>query len=473
MNIDNKLAQRFKASENNLYASHEKVFAREVKGRFQTMRKAMMFALLGLYYGLAWINWEGRQAVLFDLPSRQFHIFGLTFWPQDFFFLAWLLIMAALSLFFFTALAGRLWCGYACPQTVWTEAFVWMERLIEGDRNAQKKLEKSPWNSTKIRKRSLKQVAWVSFSLWTGFTLVGYFTPIRELADSVIQTFSGNFALGPWETFWILFYALATYGNAGYLREQVCLYMCPYARFQSAMFDQDTLIISYDQERGEPRSKGKARREETGSTSTQTGDCIDCTMCVQVCPTGIDIRQGLQYECIGCAACIDVCDQVMLKIAKPTGLIRYTTEHAIQHTKTHLMRPRILIYGFILSALFVSFVIAITLRSPLAVDILRDRGVLYRVVDAEHIQNVYNFKVMNKGHTPQTYNIHLEGLQAELDYDKQQLVLPGELGNLPVTVTLKAASLSKPIETIIFVISTHVNGERIFIKEQSRFFSPR
>lgn len=469
MDIENKIAHRFKTSDSNLYASHEKVYTREVKGFFQTIRKGMMFLLLGLYYGVAWINWDGHQAVLFDLPARQFHIFFLTFWPQDFFFLAWLLIMAALSLFFFTALAGRLWCGYACPQTVWTEAFVWMERLIEGDRGAQKKLANAPWNAEKIRKRGLKQLAWICFSLWTGFTLVGYFTPIRELGASVLTTFSGTYTLGPWETFWILFYGFATYGNAGFLREQVCLYMCPYARFQSAMFDKDTLIVSYDTDRGEPRIKGKKRTE----MGDKAGDCVDCTLCVQVCPTGIDIREGLQYECIGCAACIDVCDQVMEKTNQPKGLIRYTTEHSMHHEKTKILRPRIILYATLLSILFTAFIIAIAMRTPLAVDILRDRGVLYRVVDAEHVQNVYNFKLMNKSKVPQTYQISVSGIQAELNYDKTQSVLPGELGNMAVTLTAKASELKNAIQAIEFTIRTDVAGKIVSVEEDSRFFSPR
>ena len=470
MDIENKISHRFKSSDSNLYASHEKVHTREVKGTFQSLRKAMMFALLGLYYFAAWVNWDGHQAILFDLPNRQFHIFWLTFWPQDFIFLAWLLIMAALSLFFFTALAGRLWCGYACPQTVWTEAFVFIERLIEGDRGAQIKLAKMPWKGEKLRKRGLKQVVWVLFSLWTGFTLVGYFTPIRELSQSLIQTISGTFALGPWETFWILFYALATYGNSGYLREQVCLYMCPYARFQSAMFDKDTLIVSYDDERGEPRAKGKKRKEQ----GHKAGDCVDCSLCVQVCPTGIDIREGLQYECIGCAACIDVCEQVMEKTNQPKGLIRYTTEHSLHHEKTKILRPRIVAYAVLLIALFTAFLIAIAMRSPLAVDILRDRGALYRVVDAANIVNVYNFKVMNKSKSNQVYLIEALGINgAKVTYNREQAITPGEVGNLTVTVTAPVTSLEKPIEALEFSISTKVNEETFSVTETSRFFSPR
>jgi len=469
MDIDNKIAHRFKDTQSQLYASHEKVHAREVNGPFQRVRKAMVWLLLGSYYGVAWLNWDGHQAVLFDLPARQFHIFGLTFWPQDFFFLAWLLIMAALSLFFFTALAGRLWCGYACPQTVWTQMFVGIERLVEGDRSAQLKLAAMPWNGQRIRKLVIKQFLWLALALWTGFTLVGYFTPIRELGSHVLDTFSGSYALGPWETFWILFYGLATYGNAGYLREQVCLYMCPYARFQSAMFDQDTLIISYDEDRGEPRAKGKKRKE-----AEAVGDCVDCSLCVQVCPTGIDIREGLQYECIGCAACVDVCNQVMDKVGLPQGLIRYTTDHAIHHEKSRIIRPRILFYATLLGSLFIAFIVAIALRSPLAVDILRDRGALYRVVDADHVENIYNFKIMNKSDQTQSFQITsgtFEG--ARLNAEQTRPIAPGEVGNVPVVVTVPAQALKRPVMTIEFTIEMNLDGVVHQVQEHSRFFSPR
>ncbi len=310
---------------------------------------------------------------------------------------------------------------------------------------------------------------WIALGLWTGFTLVGYFTPIRELGSNVLTSLTCSYALGPWETFWILFYGFATYGNAGYLREQVCLYMCPYARFQSAMFDKDTLIISYDEERGEPRAKGKKRQQEN-----RVGDCIDCTLCVQVCPTGIDIREGLQYECIGCAACVDVCNQVMDKAGMEPGLIRYTTDHAMHHERSHIFRPRILLYATLLGSLFIAFIVAIAMRSPLAADILRDRGTLYRVVDAEHIENVYNFKIMNKSDSAQHYAISAEGIEG-LDVDARQAtpIGPGEVGNVPVIVTAPVSALNKPIQTLTFTISTSIRGEEHSIEESSRFFSPR
>ena len=325
-----------------LYRKDPKVYPRDVKGKFASLRKLAVVALLGLYYLVPWINWSGHQSVLFDLPARKFYILGITFWPQDFIFLALMLIIAGLSLFFVTAVAGRLWCGYACPQTVWTEVFLWMERLVEGDRNKRIKLDASPWNSNKIIRKTLKQVLWVVFALWTGFTFVGFFTPIRELGHSVF-----TLKLGSWETFWLLFYSFATYGNAGILREQVCKYMCPYARFQSAMFDKDTLVIAYDEARGEPRG-GRSKSDDP--TEKGLGSCIGCTLCVQVCPTGIDIREGLQIECIACAACIDVCDQVMEKMDYEKGLISYTTEHRLSHKETHVFRPRIFVYAFLLLA---------------------------------------------------------------------------------------------------------------------------
>ena len=293
------------AVQESLYEKRQTIHPRHVTGLFATLRVLAVFSLLGIYYGLPWVQWDGRQAVLFDLPARKFYLFGLTLWPQDFIYLAALLIVAALSLFFFTAIAGRLWCGYACPQTVWTEVFMWIERKIEGERNQRIKLDKGPADKRKVLLKGLKHGIWIILSLWTGYTFVGYFTPIIDLGQTLV-----SFNTGPWETFWVLFYGFATYGNAGWMREQVCMYMCPYARFQSAMFDRNTLIISYDSARGEPRG-GRKRSADPGTLGL--GSCIDCKLCVQVCPTGIDIRDGLQYQCIGCAACIDACDDVMEK----------------------------------------------------------------------------------------------------------------------------------------------------------------
>ncbi|HEY4999651.1 MAG TPA: cytochrome c oxidase accessory protein CcoG, partial [Usitatibacter sp.] len=308
--------------EASLYEVRRKIYPRAVTGVFARWRWALVFATQLVFYGAPWADWNGRQAVLFDLAARKFYIIGLVLWPQDFIYLAVLLVLSALSLFLFTAIAGRLWCGYACPQTVYTEIFLWIERSIEGERLARQKLDASPAGARKVALKAAKHGAWIALALWTGFTFVGYFSPIRELTRSV-----ATMSLGPWEGFWIGFYAFATYGNAGWMREQVCKYMCPYARFQSAMFDPDTLIITYDRERGEPRG-GRGRRVDAKAAGL--GDCVDCNICVQVCPTGIDIRDGLQYECIGCAACIDGCNQVMKKMSYAPGLIRYSTENAMK-----------------------------------------------------------------------------------------------------------------------------------------------
>ncbi|MGK2924269.1 MAG: cytochrome c oxidase accessory protein CcoG [Lysobacterales bacterium] len=381
----------------SLYRKEPKIYPRQVSGRFARLRVIAVWVLLGLFYLLPWLEIGGKQSVLFDLPARKFYLFGLTFWPQDFVYLTLLLIIAGLSLFFFTALAGRLWCGFACPQTVWTEVFIWTERLIEGDRAKRMKLDAAPWNAEKILRKAAKQTVWILLAAWTGFTFVGFFTPVHELGRNVL-----TLSLGPWEAFWSIFYSVATYGNAGFLREQVCKYMCPYARFQGAMFDKDTLVISYDTDRGEPRG---GRRKNVTPQEAGLGDCINCTLCVQVCPTGIDIRDGLQYECIACAACIDVCDQVMDKMEYPRGLIRYTTEHALKHKVGHVIRPRIIVYGVLLLALVAGTVWSMTTRVPLRADLIRDRNALYRELPGELVENVYTLKITNMDNQPHHYEM--------------------------------------------------------------------
>ena len=390
------------AGAQSFYAPQQKVYPREVSGRFAQLRVVAVWVLLGLFYLLPWMQYAGRQALLFDLPARKFYIVGLTFFPQDFFLLTWLLIIAALSLFFFTALAGRLWCGYACPQTVWTEAFIWMERLTEGKRAQRMKLDLAPWGAVKIFRKISKQVLWLSFAAYTGFTFVGFFVPIHDLANGIAAG-----TLSSWEYFWIGFYGLATYGNAGYLREQVCKYMCPYARFQSAMFDRNTLVISYDATRGEPRG---ARGRGVDYKAQGLGDCIDCTLCVQACPTGIDIRKGLQYECIACAACIDACDTVMDKVGSPRGLVRYSTEAEMDGAPRRLLRPRIIVYAVGLLLLLVGFVTVVSVRSPVDIDVLRDRNTLFRELDDGRIENVFSVRIINKDQRSHQFRLTTEGL---------------------------------------------------------------
>jgi cytochrome c oxidase accessory protein FixG len=419
----------------SLYVSEAKIQPRAVHGWFATWRWALVWATQLLFYGLPWLQWNGRQAVLLDLAARRFYIFGLVLHPQDVIYLTGLLVIAAYSLFLFTAVAGRVWCGFACPQTVYTEIFMWVERRIEGDRQARIKLDAAPWTARKLAKKSAKQAVWLAIGLWTGFTFVAYFTPARTLAGEV-----ASLGVGPWEAFWILFYGFATYGNAGYMREQVCKYMCPYARFQSAMFDKDTLVISYDAERGEPRG---SRARGVDPASIGKGDCINCTLCVQVCPTGIDIRKGLQYECIGCAACIDVCNDVMDKMKYPRGLIRYATQNGMANRWTsrqmwkRVARPRVLVYGTVLAAITIAFVASLALRAPFKADVVRDRGTLARLVEDGRIENVYRLQLMNATERTQRFHVEVEGLPgATLPAWRDVEIDPTEARWVPVAVQL-------------------------------------
>jgi cytochrome c oxidase accessory protein FixG len=450
--------------DGGLYAARQKIYPREVEGRFQRWRTIAAWVLLGIFYLIPWIRWGGRQAVLFDLPARKFHIFGLTLWPQDFYFLTWLLVIAALALFFFTALAGRLFCGYACPQTVWTETFLWMERFVEGSRSQQMKLAKAPWTLEKAWRKGAKQFLWIAFSLWTGFTFVGYFTPVTELAGKIL-----GLSTGPWETFWVLFYGGTTYLNAGYMREQVCKYMCPYARFQSAMFDNDTLIITYDQERGEPRG---ARRKGVDPKSKGLGDCVDCTMCVQVCPTGIDIRKGLQYECIACAACIDACDEVMDKVGYPRGLIRYDTQHGIEGEAKRIVRSRTIVYAALLALLVAGFAWTITHRNVVGVDVLRDRNALYRERADGRIENVYNVKILNKDSSAHEFTIEASGVPGlEVDYAGPRVwVGPGQVQGIPVRLRVPRDVLAGGADIAVTIRA--VDRPDLAASGKARFIAP-
>ena len=416
------------AAPGSFYVSESKIHPREVQGRFQRLRTLALLWLLGMFYVFPWLNYQGRQAVLFDLPARKFYVFGLNFWPQDFIFLTLLLAIAALALFFFTTIVGRVWCGYACPQTVWTEVYLMLERWSEGERAQRIKLDAMPWGWEKLRKRGLKMLLYSVFSLWTGLSFVGFFSPIRELVPDFFQLQASG-----WEVFWTFFYALATFGNAGFLREQVCKYMCPYARFQSAMFDRNTLLIAYDPRRGEPRGprkrtvltsvltrarglldlatayrlvaeiQGKTEATARGKIEPERlGDCIDCNICVQVCPTGIDIRKGLQYECISCGACIDACDQVMEKMAYPSGLIRYTSLNQLDGQKLQLMRPRVWFYGSILLILLSLLAYGLSHRNAFLAEVLHDRAALFRL-GSNSIENDYTLKLANKTTQAQEY----------------------------------------------------------------------
>lgn len=454
----------------SLYEKRKKIFAREVKGIFATWRWVFAWFTQLLFYGLCWIDWNDRQAVLFHLVERKFYLFGLVLWPQDVFYLAVLLIVSAYGLFLFTAVAGRLFCGYACPQTVYTLIFMWIENRIEGDRPARMKLEKLPFGPRKLAIRALKHFLWAALSLWTGFTLVGYFTPIKDLMAAV-----PSLDFGPWEAFWILFYGAFAYFMAGFMREQMCKYVCPYARFQGVMFDPDTLIISYDQERGEPRGP---RKKGIPSEPGKLGDCIDCGICVQVCPTGIDIRNGLQIECIGCSACIDGCDQVMDKVGLPRGLIRYSTENALarhytgKEILTHIVRPRVLLYSGVLLAITVAMFWGLFTRIPLMVDIIRDRSSMAREVDDGMIENSFQLQIMNTSEQPRRYNLSANGLPSLTLIGPSQVEIPAATTR-SVSVALRASpdSGKKGGNQVFFEIQAEDDKE-IRVIEKASFIQP-
>ncbi len=397
------------APEVGLYEATKKIYPRSVQGLFARWRWAMVFLTQLVFYGMPWVEWGERQMVLFDLAARRFYIFGLVLYPQDLIYLSGLLVVSALSLFLFTAVAGRLWCGYACPQTVYTEIFLWVEQRIEGNRSARIRLDAGALSLEKLGKKAFKHSVWIAIALWTGFTFVGYFTPIRELGMALLQL-----QMGSWEVFWVFFYAFATYGNAGFMREQVCMYMCPYARFQSAMFDRDTLIVSYDAARGDPRAP---RRKTVDPRSAALGDCIDCSLCVQVCPTGIDIRQGLQYECIGCGLCVDACDSVMDKMGYAPRLIRYDTQNGMEagwsrrQLLRRVLRPRVLVYTALLTLLVAGLLASLVARTPLKVDVVRDRASLARIVEGGRLENVYRLQIMNATERTQHYRIAARGIE--------------------------------------------------------------
>ncbi len=454
-----------------------KIYPRSVSGIFARWRIIMVFVTQLIFYGLPWLQWNGRQAVLFDLGARKFYIFGMVLWPQDVIYLAVLLVLSAFALFLFTAMAGRLFCGYACPQTVYTEIFMWVERRIEGDRLARIRLDEQPWSWHKFRLKASKHAIWIIIAWWTGSTFIGYFAPIRELGMGLL-----TLSLGPWQWFWMVFYAFATWGNAGFMREHVCKYMCPYARFQSVMVDDDTFVVTYDDVRGEPRG-GRSRRIDHKEAGM--GDCVDCSLCVQVCPTGIDIRDGLQYMCIGCGACVDACDTVMDKMNYDRGLIRYTSGRAITEGLTQvevrkrMFRPRVLAYIAILSLIGIAFVASLATRTTLRVDVIRDRGALGREVPGGMIENVYRLQVINASEEPLSLELSASGvpdLSIMTADTNSSLVTIDAASNRLVPVVVRA-----PVENVkpglydieLKTVGHSEEGNKTTVVEKSSFFVPK
>lgn len=448
----------------NLYEKREKIYVRAVEGFFQNVRLYTGWPLLIAYFGCPWLMWEGHQAILFDLPERKFHIFFLTFWPQDFPLLAWSLMIAAFGLFFITTLLGRVWCGYTCPQTVWTAIFMWAEQIAEGDRHQRINLDKQPWSLEKVGRRVLKHVMWLGFAFLTGLTFISYFYGMREL---FIDGF--NLQLPMVAVFWVGFFTLATYANAGWMREQVCKYMCPYARFQSAMFDRNTLIVSYDAARGDPRG---ARKRGEDPASLGKGDCIDCTMCVQVCPTGIDIRDGLQYECINCALCVDACNSIMDKMGYEPGLVRYTTLNQLEGKGWTWKRPKLIGYGIAMIVMISAISFVMITRTPLEVDVLRGRGQLFQEVPGGYVQNTYTLKLLNMDKVDHSYDVSLRGLPDYRMVPGGPYDVPaGEIGEFSVNIVVNPDELTQVNTPVRVEVQT--TDELMQASSKTTFIGPK
>ena len=445
-----------------LYRNKGKIHARSTRGRFNSLRWVMVWLTQLVFYGACWLGWTDdggatRQALLFDIAHEKFYLFGLVLWPQDALLLAIMLILAATGLFLVTAVAGRLFCGFACPQTVYTSIFMWIEEKVEGDHLARRRLDDAPWTARKLALRSAKHGLWLALAAWTGITFVGYFTPIRELLPAV----AGG-QLGPWEGFWVVFYGLFMYLQAGFAREAVCQHMCPYSRFQGVMFDPTTRSVAYDTTRGEPRrAKG----------GVGAGDCVDCGICVQVCPTGIDIRDGLQYQCINCGLCADACDTVMTRIAKPAGLIRFASELELAG-KPSSARPRLAVYGGLLAVFIGLGAWTLADRSLLLVDVLRDRGSLAREAADGRIENAYTLKIMNLAEAPRDFRVAVRGIAgAEIVGPARFAGVPGGIRTVQLTVAVPAGEGGAGVRPIAFEIAAEQDAATRVV-EKSTFVLP-
>lgn len=444
------------------YTPSKRIYVRAIYGFYQQLRRYTGWGLIVLFVALPLMRWNGQQAILFDIADQQYHIFNMTLFPQDLTLLAWVFIIAAFALFFVTTYLGRVWCGYTCPQTVWTFIFIWFEERFEGSANKRKRLDQMPWSFNKIWRKTAKHTGWITVSLLTGLAFSSYFVPVSELYSDFF-TFSAGFAT----TTSVLFFAVATYVNAGWMRSIVCLHMCPYARFQSAMFDKDTFIVGYDAKRGETRGP---RRRKDSPEALGLGDCVDCDLCVQVCPTGIDIRDGLQYECINCGACVDACDHTMDKMGYPRGLISYTTEQKLAGKKTHVLRPKIIGYGALLLLMVAVFFINIANLSSAEMEILRDRNVLYRENNEGLIENTYTLKILNKTIETQIYDLSFSGLEnAQLIGPQQIVIKSGEVLTQPISIAVDPYEIKENRINIIITL-TGASGEIEKIEQQTTFF---
>lgn len=450
----------------DFYRKKGKIHPKSVSGRFNTARWAMVWLTQIVFYGVCWLSWTtdagARQAVLFDIVHEKFYVFDLVLWPQDALLLAFILILAATALFFATAMAGRLFCGFACPQTIYTSIFVWIEAKVEGDHLARLSLDQRPMSGRKLLLKSIKHGIWGLVAAWTAITFVGYFTPIRALLPAI-----AGLRVGSWETFWLIFYATFTYVQAGLAREAVCQHMCPYSRFQGVMIDSDTCSVSYDNRRGDPRGMQRQSRSK--------GACIDCGICVQVCPTGIDIRDGLQYQCINCGLCIDGCDEVMDKIGAPRGLIRFMSEKELAGkaaTARSRPRPRVIVYACLLFIFAALSAWTLSQRAMLRVDVLRDRGALMRETAEGRVENTYTLKLSNMEEAPRRFRIGVGGLAGlRIEGGNEYAVEPGSVRSVALTVSSPLDSLLSGVQPIEFdAVASH--DASLAVRANSTFILP-
>ncbi|MBL4764167.1 MAG: cytochrome c oxidase accessory protein CcoG [Colwellia sp.] len=448
------------------HKSEQSIYIREQKGVYQTYRRLLSWLLMITFITIPFLQYQGQQAVLFDIGMQQFRVFSLTFWPQDFVLLAGILMLAAFALFFVTTWLGRVWCGYVCPQTIWTLAYVWVEHRIEGKRNQRKALDKAPWSLDKLKKKTLKHSIWLLMSFLTATTFISYFIPVNSLYVDLL-----SFNWTALITFWVLFFTLCTYGNAGWLREKVCIDMCPYARFQSAMFDKNTLLVAYDAQRGESRGARKLKDNAQQLKQQQgLGDCVDCNLCVEVCPTGIDIRNGMQYECINCALCIDACDETMSRFNYKKGLISYTSENALTGEKPQGISFKLIAYASFCLVCTIAMTLWINARIPLEASILRDRNTLYSVNYQGIIENTYTLKILNKSQQPLHFSINVPELEVEiLELPQKLLIKPGAMQTVPLTLAIDGNNLENKMTHISFIIQA-IEQPSILLKRKTIFF---
>lgn len=470
------------AETRSLYQVREKIYSKRTFGTFRNVKWAVMAITLGIYYVLPWLRWDrgpnlSDQAVLIDFPNRRFFWFFLEIWPQEFYFVTGLLVIASLVLFLATALAGRVWCGYACPQTVWTDLMIAIERFWQGDRNARMRLDKAPWSFGKVWRKAATHFSWILLGVLTGGAFVFYFRDAPTLMAEFIAFDAPAIAY-----IFVGIFAATTYLLGGIAREQVCTYMCPWPRIQGAMFDHHSLLVSYRDWRGEPRGTHKK-----GESWEGRGDCIDCKQCVVVCPAGIDIRDGAQLECIQCALCVDACNSIMERINRPRGLIAYDTVDNLEacakgeRSPVQLLRPRILLYMAMIVLVGVIMLVALLNRTLLEVNVLRDRNPIFVELSDGGVRNGYTIKILNKRHEQRRFRIHVAGLESaslrivgmEKESDPVVSVVTDDLRALRIYVTLPAdgvAQLGREVTDFDFVVTDLDDNSQV--RNDTTFRSP-